>query len=121
MKKYRYEAEKILLTNPNLKKVEYVDQGAVDFIAKHEGGDLNIKLETRAFIRAKNQYKNLWVMFPDNGEWYLVPHDNLIDIFDKGAIWGKPLQSISWLETGMYSIGSLSQKMLTLIEKYRLP
>ncbi len=59
-------------------------------------------------------------MFPGHGRWYLTLHDALVDVFDQGSIWGKPLQSGSWREHGMYSIGRLSPKMLSLLDEYRL-
>ncbi|MCY4148495.1 MAG: hypothetical protein OXF73_03915 [Gammaproteobacteria bacterium] len=81
---------------------------------------LHIKLETRACIRVENKERDLWVMFPDNGRWYLISHDILIDVLDQGSIWGRPLKSVSWLEHGIYNIPRLSQKMLLLLDEYRL-
>jgi len=119
--KYRYEAEEILLSR-GFGKVRHIDEAGVDFKALDTRRNLalHIKLETRACIRAENRGRDLWVMFPDNGRWYLTPHDVLIDVFDRGSIWGKPLKSVSWLEHGMYSTGRLSRKMLSLLNGYRL-
>ena len=121
MNKYRYEAEDILLSQ-GFDKVRYVDDSDVDFkvLDTRKNRTLHIKLETRACIREENKQRDLWVMFPDNGRWYLTPHDVLVDIFDQGSIWGKPLKSVSRLEHGMYSIPRLSQKMQSLLDEYRL-
>ncbi len=121
MKKYRYKAEEILLRQ-GFTKVTYIGQADVDFQAldTHKSRILRITLETRACIRAKNKGRDLWVMFPDHGRWHFTPHDVLVDVFDQGSIWEKPLLSGSWREHGMYSIGRLSQKMLSLLDEYRL-
>ncbi len=119
--KYRYEAEEILLSR-GFDKVRYVDDPDVDFkvLDTRKNRTLHIKLKTRACIRAENKGRDLWVMFPDNGRWYLTPHDVLIDVFDQGSTWRKPLKSVSWLEHEISNRGGLSQKMQSLLDEYRL-
>jgi hypothetical protein len=56
------------------------DWNGADFLAQHVDGKtlLRVQLKSRLGIYKKYQGKNLWVCFPDRGDWYLYPHDEVL-------------------------------------------
>jgi hypothetical protein len=59
------------------------DWNGADFLAQHVDGKtlLRVQLKSRLGIYRKYQGKNLWVCFPDRGDWYLYPHDVVLPPF----------------------------------------
>ncbi len=92
-------------------------QGA-DFLAYHKDGDrtLKVQLKSRLSIYGKYEGKGLWMCFPNEGSWYLIPHDRLVEIVGEHTRW---LCSPSW-ESGGYSSGSPSKLLLQAISEFRL-
>lgn len=95
-------------------------QGA-DFIANHFNGDQFLKVQLKSRLTFDNKYenKNIFICFPDNGDWYLYPHDDVRDAFlevyrDKMAV------SSSWVTNQHYTFNRLSKKNRDLILKYKL-
>ena len=112
-----------VLAGHGFNRIEPVyDRQGPDFFAYHKdsGRMLKVKLETRAHIARRHIGKDLWMVFPARESWYLVPHDDLMAIFEEEAIRGKPLKSRSWLNDGIYNFPNLPQKMLERLKEYRL-
>lgn len=65
-------------------------QGA-DFLADHMNGGqtLRVQLKARLTISRKYEGRNLYVGFPAAGNWYLAPHDELVDFVGKTTKWLK--------------------------------
>ena len=78
-------------------------QGA-DFLAYHKGGEETLKVQLKARVTIDRKYlnKNLYMAFPIDGDWYLVPHDELVTIFAETI--PAALTSASWTEKGAYHI-----------------
>lgn len=93
-------------------------QGA-DFLAYHKDGSqtLNVQLKARIAIAKKYLGKDLYMAFPVDGIWHLMPHDQLVDIAREVTAW---LDSPSWLERGWYSSGNPSKAMRERIKVFRL-
>jgi len=93
-------------------------QGA-DFIAQHvDGGTfLKVQLKSRLAFGEKYKGKDLYVAFFHEGDWYLYPHDELLErvLADTGVG-----NTVSWSERGGYSFPCLSQHMRNLLEPYRI-
>ena len=85
-------------------------QGA-DFLAFHKDGvtTLRVQLKSRAVISRKYQGKDLYLAFPVDGRWYLVPHDELVVIAAETTRWLSPS---SWIRDGEYSVARPSRQML---------
>ena len=83
-------------------------QGA-DFLAYNKGDDqtLKVQLKARVTIDQKYQGKGLWITFPIDGRFYLLPHDELVEIASRTTNW---LNTPSW-RSGAYSSGGPSTKM----------
>ena len=99
-----------ILTNLLLDKgynvfLPVMDRG-IDLIAHREtDGDVKlIQLKSRWTINRKYERRNIWIAFPDDGDWYLAPHDWMVGTAGAGV-----LSSKSWREGGAYSRGSLSE------------
>jgi hypothetical protein len=56
------------------------DWKGADFLAQHVDGKalLRVQLKGRLGIYKKYRGKNLWICFPDRGDWYLYPHDKVL-------------------------------------------
>lgn len=93
-------------------------QGA-DCIANHIDGStfLKVQLKGRLTIDKKYLEKDLYIAFRNGRDWYLYPHDELIEkLFDADIA----LHTNSWIEKGHYSWPSLSTKIENIIAPYIL-
>ena len=93
-------------------------QGA-DFLAYHKDGEhtLMVQLKARLTIAKKYQGKGVHMAFPVNGTWYLIPHDDLVNVVGRTTAW---LVTDSWVEGGQYSSGHPSTALLARLSEYAL-
>ena len=94
------------------------DWMGADFLAYHKDGvqTLRVQLKGRLTISKKYTGKELYLCFRHRGDWYLVPHDILVDIAGSTTNW---LNTPSW-EKGQYSSANPSRKTLEALANYRL-
>ena len=94
------------------------DWMGADFLAYHKDGvqTLWVQLKPRLTISKKYMGKDLYLCFRHRDDWYLVPHDTLVDIVGVTTNW---LNTPSWGK-GQYSSASPSQKTLEALTNYRL-
>ena len=75
------------------------DWKGADFIACHiDGTTIKVQLKGRLTIQKKYLGKDLWMAFPVDGFWFLVPHDKLVEIVE-GEV-PSALKNRSWLNDG---------------------
>lgn len=93
-------------------------QGA-DFLAYHLDGvtTLRVQLKGRLTIDRKYLTKSLHIAFPYSDAWYLVPHDELVELVGHHCNW---LNTSSWQEKGHYSSKSPSQALLGALSHFRI-
>ena len=93
-----------------------VYDGGVDFILHHEGdGRLRrVQLKGRWTIDRKYIGRDIWIAFPAAGDWYLVPHDEMVRTAGSGV-----LESASWTGPGIYSRPQLSKELMASCAPYR--
>jgi hypothetical protein len=93
-------------------------QGA-DCIANHIDGStfLKVQLKGRLTIDKKYIEKDLYIAFRNEGDWYLYPHDELIEKLHDSDI---ALHTNSWVEKGHYSWPTLSSRIEKIIVPYKL-
>ena len=93
-------------------------QGA-DFLAYHKDrlNTLKVQLKSRLAIDKKYKDKELFVVFPLNGHWYLVEHDTLIKKVGQNTPW---LKTDSWVKKGCYHSKRPSMKLLESLSEYKL-
>jgi len=93
-------------------------QGA-DFIAQHvDGGTfMKVQLKSRLAFGEKYKGKDLYVAFFHAGDWYLYPHDEVLErVLAETTVGG----TVSWMEHGGYSFPKISQQMRVLLEPYKI-
>jgi len=96
------------------------DWNGADFLAQHiDGTHLKVQLKSRLTFDKKYAAKDIYISFPYKNEWYLFPHDELLETFlEKFS--NKMAVSNSWKNRGAYSWNRLSKEILSLIDYYRL-
>ena len=117
---YNFQKASALLADYGFNCIKLADdwQGA-DFLAYHKDGNetLRVQLKSRVTINEKYRGQGLWMIFPANGDWYLIEHDDLLNIVSETTGW---LDSNSWINHGAYSSRSPSQKLLKRLAAYRV-
>lgn len=93
-------------------------QGA-DFIAQHMDGRtfLRVQLKSRMGVARKYRHRDLWLCFPHDGDWFLCPHDVLLEYLLGQRRIGR---TASWAEGGLYTQATPGQRDLTFLAPYRL-
>ncbi len=97
------------------------DWQSADFLAQHIDGNtyLKIQLKSRLTFHKKYLEKNIYICFPDQNNWYLFPHDELLEfVLEKNN--GEISNSKSWLKAGSYSYSGLGKQNKKILEKYKL-
>lgn len=93
-------------------------QGA-DFIAQHVDGEtfLKVQLKGRLTFSRKYKGKDLYIAFFSRPDWYLFPHDEVLDkVIAKNRLVG----TRSWDKGGGYSFPYLPRKLKSLMEPYKI-
>ncbi len=93
-------------------------QGA-DFLAYHSNGTttLMVQLKSRLSIQKKYVRKNIWMVFPHKGYWYLIEHDLLVAKIGSATNW---LRTDSWRKKRGYSSISIKRELLESLAENRL-
>ena len=93
-------------------------QGA-DFIALHVDGEtvLRVQLKSRLAFQKKYCGKGIWIAFGSGDEWYLYPHDELLEVILRET---SIATTQSWSERGGYSFAGLSKDLRPLLAPYRI-
>ncbi len=95
-----------------------VYDGGVDFILYREddGAVRKVQLKGRWTIDRKYVGRDIWIAFPIGADWFLMPHDLMLE--HAGAD-GKTLKSASWIDAGGYSRKRPSAALTALCWHYR--
>jgi hypothetical protein len=92
-------------------------QGA-DFIAQNiDGTFLKVQLKGRLSFETKYKGKDLYIAFCCDREWYLYPHDEVLDrVLGETTIGA----SQSWLVDDCYTYPGLSEQMRALLRPHKI-
>jgi hypothetical protein len=95
------------------------DWGGADFIAQHKDGStfLKVQLKGRLTFDKKYQGRGLHVCFRDHDQWFIYPHDELLEQVLAGS---GVADTESWRTHGGYYFPRLSKKLRQLLESYRI-
>ena len=90
-------------------------QGA-DFIAVHADGvtDLKIQLKGRLSFSRKYIGKNIYICFIDNQDFYLYPHDEVLNRVESR------ISDKTWVAKGTWSASKLTSENRGLLSEYKL-
>jgi len=86
------------------------DWHGADFLAVDSHGTvLKVQLKSGGYEINKKfcEYKDLWMLFPNGDDWYLVKHHDLVEMAGEKT---NQLKSSSWKEKGRFSISSANPK-----------
>jgi hypothetical protein len=77
-----------------------VYDGGVDFILYRESDGLlrRIQLKSRWTIERKYVGRDIWIAFPSAGDWYLMPHDEMVAMAQTDGV----TETTSWKDAGGY-------------------
>ena len=95
------------------------DWQSADFIAQHIDGTqfFKVQLKGRLYFSKIYENKEIYIAFPDNGSWYLYPHDEVLSLILKKKNVGS---TQSWIENGIYHFPKMSSDIQELMAEYRL-
>lgn len=95
------------------------DWRGADLIAQHIDGETFLKIQLKGRFTFCKHYigKELYIAFPRSNDWYIYPHDELLEKVHK--INGLKDTS-SWAKKGVYSFPSLSKRLYRLLNQYQI-
>ena len=93
-------------------------QGA-DFLAVHFNGEdsLKVQLKGRLTFNRKYQGKDIHIAFPHNEDFFVFPHD---EILEKALILKNIGNTKDWIVNGHYSWPSTPKWALDMMQQYRI-
>lgn len=77
---------------------------------------LPVRIKTRWSIEKKCEGQELYIAFPEAGNWYLAPYKALLELADQ---WGHAKTS-SWQNKGQFNKKNLTQPQQEQMKAYRL-
>ena len=94
------------------------DWMGADFLAYHKDGNQTLRVQLKGRLTISKNYvgKDLYICFRHRGDWYLVPHDRLVDFVGATTNW---LNTSSW-QKGRYSSANPSRRLLMALATYRI-
>ena len=117
---YNFQKSAALLADYGFNCIKLTDDWlGADFLAHHCDGTTTLKVQLKARLTIDRKYTghDLWMNFPCKGTWYLVPHDDLVELVGKTTNW---LNTSSWREHGAYSSTNPSPTLLELLRPYNI-
>lgn len=93
-------------------------QGA-DFIAQHVDGETFLKIQLKGRLMFDKKYigKNLHIAFFEDEDWYLYPHDQMLEIILEHT---NISNTKSWIEGGAYSFPSMGRQLTQLFAPFKI-
>lgn len=95
------------------------DYNGADFLAYHVDGQTVLKVQLKGRLGFHEKYlgKGLYITFFAGDEWFLYPHDELLDaVFERKNI----ASTKSWQEGREYTFPYLSVEMRALLSPYKI-
>lgn len=98
------------------------DWEGADMIAQDKNGEVLLKIQLKSRLTFSDKYsgerKNIWICFRDRDDWYLYPHDILLEAILKET---NVKNTKSWIGRREYIYPSISKKIQKLIDEYKIP
>lgn len=93
------------------------DYNGADMIALREGEPaMHIQLKGRVTIKPEYQGKGLFMAFPINNEWYVMPHDELVGVCRARGY----CETRAWKEQGKWHVGTPPKEMIQTLQPFKL-
>ena len=117
---YNFQKSAALLADFGLNCIKLTDdwKGA-DFLAYHFDGTTTLRVQLKARLTINRKYvgRDLWMNFPCKEEWYLIPHDRLVELVGQTTNY---LNTSSWQDYGGYSNANPARALLEQLLPYNL-
>ena len=93
-------------------------QGA-DFLAVHFNGEDSLKVQLKGRMEFNKKYngKDLFIAFPHGDDFYLYPHDKILNVVLSEQ---RIEKTASWQDKGHYSWPKPTKWALALLEDYKV-
>lgn len=92
------------------------DWEGADFIAVHIDGETTLKIQLKGRFTFDKKYigKNIFVAFIENENYYVYPHDEILNLQPFS------LEDKTWKDKGKWSTPQLTKKFKDVLEEYKL-
>jgi hypothetical protein len=122
--KERYNFQKLagILADYGFSSIKLDDDWqSADFIAQHIDGSTFLKVQLKSRLELNKKYlgKNIYIAFPHANKWYLLNHDEGLEIFLDVFKEGMAITP-SWVDNGFYTWGKPSKQILDMLAPYEL-
>jgi hypothetical protein len=116
---YHFQKVSAVLADYGFQTIRLTDDWCgADFIAQHLNGSfLKVQLKGRLTVNKKYEGKDLWICFPNQDDWYIYPHDKILDILLKKK--ANPIIK-TYNKLGAYHFPSLTKELILLLNNYML-
>lgn len=88
-----------------------------DFFARCLTEEKHIKIQLKGRLTFDKKYlgKDIYICFYENENWYIYPHDILLQEFIEEI-----KNTLSWSENGLYHFPYLTEKNIARLKKYKI-
>jgi hypothetical protein len=95
------------------------DWKRADFVAQHKDGEtfLKVQLKGRLTFAKKYREKELYIAFPEDGEWYVFPHDELLSEAKQET---NMVNTSAWQDGGVFSWPQIPDDMQDPLEPHKV-
>ena len=95
------------------------DWNGADLIAQHIAGNafVKIQLKGRLTLSKKYQGKDIWIAFRKESEWFLYPHDSVLEVALKVT---NIANTKAWKESGGYSFTGTPETLAATLDSYKI-
>ena len=117
---FNYQTVSALLAEYGFLTIKLSDDwNGADFIALHcnREHELHVQLKARLTIAKKYHGKNIWIAFPNRSNWYLIPHDELMEFMLQHSTIS---DTSSWKDHGGYSMGGIPKYANEYVSAFQL-
>jgi len=117
---YNFQKASAILAEYGFNCIKLADDWRdADFIAYHHDKvqTLRVQQKSRATIDGKYMEKDLYMLFPIKGVWYLIEHDRLIEIVRGSTPW---LDSPTWKNKRHYNSDKPSKALVQELQPFAL-
>lgn len=117
---YNYQKLSALLADYGFVTMRLSDDwNGADLIAQHINGEtfLKIQLKSRLTFCEKYVGKGIYVAFRRGRDWYLYPHDEMLEKVHKIV---KFKRTSSWTEDGIQSFAKLTNPLFQILNPYQI-
>lgn len=95
------------------------DWKGADFLADHFANELTLRVQLKSCLTVDMKYvgKELFMAFPVDNVWYLLPHDILLDLVGAHT---NALNTVGWTKKGLFWTSTPNAALRTSISDYEI-